>query len=806
MVKTSAIPGWQLALLVLTGTMVGVVVVTCLYWARTVFIPVTLAVFLTFLLAPLITALQRNHLRRLPSVVLVVMLAGTLLGGGVWLVTAQVASLAGEVPKYTNNIKDKVKSLRHLGQGSVTSGLEKMIQEITGEWNLPTASQKGEHGDKPAVVVSQKPATVVLEPETSAWLAQMPALLSSLFETLGGLALVLVLVVFMLLKREDLRNRLIRLVSHGQITVMTKALDDAGRRISRFLLMQLIVNATVGLLVGVGLSAIGVQYAFLWGFVAAVLRYIPYIGIWISAMPAILLSLAMFEGWSQPLLVMGLFLVIELLASNVAEPRLYGRSIGVSEVALLVAAAFWAFLWGPIGLILSSPLTVCMVVLGKYVPQLKFLDILLGDEPPLDAPVTFYQRLLARDQDEATQLVLAQAKVSSPEQIYDDFLVPALNRAKWDREQDNLTESDEQFVFQVTREILEDLGERLDAATQDEEAIHLKEQVNTSAPLRLRVLACPARDEADRLALEMLRQLLDPAKWDVEVAAVETLTTDLVGQVADQKPALVCIGALPPGGLAHARYLCKKLRAPVSSGQDHCGPVGTCRRHGGKPGAVPRRRGRLDSDHNAGNTEPTEQSASDPHTGAWKVHCILKGCVMRRIESARQKIMQALRTALPMGRPSPWKPVQIVRLLQQTVLEWYTSKTFERGAALAFYAIFSIAPIIVLTFTVASLILGKEAAQSRVTHDIESTVGHTVAVAIQNTAQYTYKSGSGGPRDRAEHCRFWVWRHRTFSSTTKCPERDLGSDAQARARTARAPARSARIVPGRLGHQRTAAG
>jgi predicted PurR-regulated permease PerM len=560
-VKPSAAPGWQLTLLVLTGTVVGVVVVSCLYWAQTVFIPVALAVFLSFLLAPLVTALQRRGLRRLPSVLLVVMLAAAVLGGGVWLVTAQVTSLAGEVPKYTGNIKVKVKSLRDLGQGSVTSHLEKMIQEITGVWNPPAGSREGRLGNKPPVAGLEKPTAVVLEPESPTWLARLPALLSSLLATLAGLALALVLVVFMLLKREDLRNRLIRLVSHGQITVMTKALDDAAQRISRFLLMQLIVNATVGLSLGIGLLAIGVRYAFLWGFLAAVFRYIPYIGVWIAALPPIILSLAMFEGWVQPLLVIGLFLTIELLASNVAEPRLYGRSIGVSEVALLVAAAFWAFLWGPIGLVLSSPLTVCMVVLGKYVPPLKFLDVLLGDEPPLDAHVTFYQRLLARDQDEATQLVLAQAKASSPEQVYDDFLVPALNYAKRDRERDDLTESDEQSVLQATREILEDLGERRDVANQAEEAIHAEDRGNGSAPIRLRVLACPARDQADRLALEMLCQLLDPAKWVVEVTAVDTMTADLVAQVADQGPALVCIGALPPGGLAHTRYLCKKLRA-----------------------------------------------------------------------------------------------------------------------------------------------------------------------------------------------------------------------------------------------------
>jgi predicted PurR-regulated permease PerM len=559
--KSSAAPGWQLTLLILTGTVVGVVVVSCLYWAQTVFIPVALAVFLSFLLAPLVTALQRRGLRRLPSVLLVVMLAAAVLGGGVWLVTAEVTSLAGEVPKYTENIKAKVKSLRHLGQGSVTSHLEKMIQEITGAWNLPAGSREGKPGDKPPVAALGKPTAVVLEPESPTWLARLPALLSSVLATLAGLALALVLVVFMLLKREDLRNRLIRLVSHGQITVMTKALDDAAQRISRFLLMQLIVNAMVGLAVGVGLMALRVQYAFLWGFLAAVFRYIPYIGVWIAALPPIILSLAMFPGWVQPLLVIGLFLVIELTASNVIEPRLYGHSIGVSEVALLVAAAFWAFLWGPIGLVLSSPLTVCMVVLGKYVPQLKFLDVLLGDEPPLDAHVTFYQRLLARDQDEATQLVLAQAKASSPEQVYDDFLVPALNYVKRDCERDDLTESDEQSVLQAVREILEDLGERREAVHQAEEAIHAEDRGNAAAPIRLRVLACPARDEADRLALEMLRQLLDPVKWVVEVTAVDTMTADLVAQVAEQTPALVCIGALPPGGLAHTRYLCKKLRA-----------------------------------------------------------------------------------------------------------------------------------------------------------------------------------------------------------------------------------------------------
>ena len=579
MARTSATPSWQLALVILTGTVVSVVMVTCLYWARTVFIPVALAVFLTFLLAPLVTALQQHGMRRLLAVILVVHLAGALLGGGIWLITTQVSSLAGEVPKYTENIKDKVKSLRHLGQGSVTNGLEKMIQDITREWNQPTGSPEeepeGEDAQKPAATAAEKPTAVVLEPESPTWLARIPALLSSLLETLGGLALALVLVIFMLLKREDLRNRLIRVVSRGQITVMTKALDDAGRRISRFLLMQLIVNATVGLSVGFGLLAIGVEYAFLWGFLAAVLRYIPYVGVWIAALPPLILSLAMFQGWVQPLLVFGLFLTIELLASNVVEPRLYGRSIGVSEVALLVAAALWTFLWGPIGLVLSSPLTVCLVVLGKYVPQLKFLDVLLGDEPPLDAHITFYQRLLARDQDEATELILAQVKASSLDQIYDDFLVPALNFVKRDRDRGDLTQSEEQSVLQAMREILEDLGERQNIVTQSEETIYTEERSHAVPPIPLHVLACPARDQADRLALEMLRQVLDPATWVVEIASC--------GNV-DGRPGGTSGRAVAGAGL-YRRFAAgrsgphtlsvQETASPVADGQNRRGPLGT---------------------------------------------------------------------------------------------------------------------------------------------------------------------------------------------------------------------------------------
>jgi predicted PurR-regulated permease PerM len=559
--KISANLSWQRAQIVLTGTVVGVVVVSCLYWAQTVLVPVALAVFLSFLLTPLVSLLQRRGLGRIPSVLMVVLLAALVLGGVVTLVATEVTNLAGELPTYTGNIREKVKSLRQMGHG--TDRLEKMIQDITGEWKSEPGSAEDGKADEPTgvAVAPEKVPTVVAQPESNAWLSRLPDLLAPVVKLVGGLALALVLVVFMLLKRENLRNRLIRLVGHGRMTVTTKALDDAGQRISRFLVMQLVINAGFGLVLALGLLLIGVPHALLWGFLAALLRYIPYLGSCVTAGVLILFSLAFFPGWVQPCLVVGLIVIVELVTGNLVEPRLFGHSMGVSEVALLVAAAFWAFLWGPIGLVLSSPLTVCLVVLGKYVPQLEFLDVLLGDEPSPDTDIIFYQRLLARDQDEATQLALAHAKTSPFEDVYDRLLLPALNFVKQDRERDDLTEVDEQFILRATREIVDDLGEHQAAAAGAANAPAEKEESDAATPKKVRMLGCPGGGEADRLALEMLRQLLDPARWDLEILSVEMLSSELVALAGEKEPAIVCIGALPPGGLARTRYLCKRLRA-----------------------------------------------------------------------------------------------------------------------------------------------------------------------------------------------------------------------------------------------------
>ena len=419
--------------------------------------------------------------------------------------------------------------------------------------------------------------------------------MGSAAEIMASLFLALVLVLFMLIKREDLRNRFIKLVGHDRMSFTTKAVDEVSLRISRYIIMQAIVNGTVGLALAIGLFLIGVKYAFLWGFLAAMLRYVPYVGIWLAALFPILLSLAMFDGWWESLAVIGLFLVLELVTGNLIEPWVLGQSMGVSEVALLVIAAFSAFLWGPVGLILAAPLTVCLAVLGKYVPSLGFLDILLGDQPALKTAASYYQRLLARDRDEAVNLVLAYLESETADQVYDELLIPALTYARRDRARGELTESDEQFIHQTTEEILQILAKRRTATTPVESNGVPRERSPEPARPAVRIMGCPAQDEADRLALAMLQQLLDPARWQTEVTAVDVLTAELACRVAADGPALVCIGSLPPGGLAHSRYLCKRLRAGPPR-QNIRGPLGSTEERATKAGLSPRSRGRSDDD------------------------------------------------------------------------------------------------------------------------------------------------------------------------------------------------------------------
>jgi predicted PurR-regulated permease PerM len=387
MVNSADGPEWQRAVVVLSGTVMSAVVVGALYWAQSIFIPVALAVFLTFLLNPFVSRLRQFGVARTPAVIVTVCAAGLALGIGGWVVTVQISSLLRELPEHTETVKDKVKSLKKLAGGSSRLGtmIAEISQEIEGKPPKPEGGADS-IGSDPAGTVSRalaapQPSAVVVEPRSPVWLARISSFLRPVMEYLGELALAFILVIFMLQKHDELRNRIIRLLGHGRIAAATEFVDEAGHRISRFLLRQAIVNGAFGLILSLGLMAIGVKYALLWGFLGAMFRYLPYIGPYLAAVLPVTLTLALKDGWSSTLLVIGLFVILELIVANGIEPWLYGQSMGVSAIALLVSAAMWAFLWGPIGLVLSSPLTVCLVVLGRYVPQLEFLTILLGDEP-----------------------------------------------------------------------------------------------------------------------------------------------------------------------------------------------------------------------------------------------------------------------------------------------------------------------------------------------------------------------------------------------------------------------------------------
>lgn len=524
--------GWGIIALVVVG----------LYWLQAVLIPLALAVLLTFLLSPVVGTLQRRGLGRVPSVLVTVLLALSILGGIGWTFTRQLVTLADELPRYSLNIHHRIADLRGASQGGSMEKVQQAVEDVVGE-----LQKTGKGG-----VLGRQPLAVVLEPQSI--FAHLPTLL----QALASAGVVTVLMIFMLLERRELRDRVILLIGYRRMTATTKALDEAGARISRYLLVQSLINGSFGVAVGLGLFLIGVPYAVTWGCLAAALRFIPYLGAFVALLLPLAVSLAVFPGWLQPALVVGLILVLELITGWVMEPWLYGQSAGVSPVALLIALTFWTWLWGPVGLLMATPLTVCLIVLGKHLPALRGIVVLMGDRPVIEAKARYYQRLLARDQDEAIDIVEVYVNTDGRESVYDAVLLPALYYAKQDRDRGLLTEGDAQFVGRATREILDVLAHAAPAPSERDTG---DLSVSDPGDTRVRILGCPARDEADAVALEMVRHLLDPARYRIDVSGTGMLTAEVVAWVDLHRPALVCIGALAPGGLSQARHLCKRLRS-----------------------------------------------------------------------------------------------------------------------------------------------------------------------------------------------------------------------------------------------------
>jgi predicted PurR-regulated permease PerM len=523
--------GWGIGIIAL--------VVAGLYWLQAVLIPLALAVLLTFLLSPVVSTFERRGLGRVPSILVTVLLALSLLGAIGWTLTHQLVTLADELPRYSLNIHHRIADLRGAGKGGSVEKVQNAVADVVGE-----IEKTGGTRQKPVAVVLEAPSILVHLP--------------SLLQALASAGIVTVLVIFMLLERRELRDRLILLIGYRRMTATTRALDEAGTRISRYLLMQSLINGSFGVAVGLGLFLIGIPYAIIWGSLAAALRFIPYLGAFIALLLPLALSLAVFPGWLQPALVVGLFLVLEPITGSVLEPWLYGQSAGVSQVALLIALTFWTWLWGPAGLLMATPLTVCLLVLAKHLPALGFIVVLMGDRPVIETKARYYQRLLARDQDEASDIVEAYVNTEGQESVYDAVLLPALYYAKQDRDRGLLSEGDVQFVGQATREILDVLAQDAPAPLEIDTG---DLSVTDPGYTPVRILGCPARDEADALGLEMVRHLLGPARHRIELSGTGMLTAEVVAWVDLHRPALVCIGAVAPGGLSQARHLCKRLRS-----------------------------------------------------------------------------------------------------------------------------------------------------------------------------------------------------------------------------------------------------
>ncbi|HTU25080.1 MAG TPA: AI-2E family transporter [Pirellulales bacterium] len=550
----------------------GVVTIAALYFAREVLLPLALAILLSFVLAPLVRRLERWGSRRVPAVLVVVVVAFLGLGLLGYLLAMQTYDFVQNLPQYKDNIIAKIEFFEGTGEGvvrRVTDTLEEVRDKIShkgGEKIQPANPDTPLHESlspgTPLTAGSEQPPDVMPTPVevVNGLSAQAIAqtVLGPIILPIGTAAMVVVFVVFMLIERENLRNRIIHLIGSRQLSVATQALDDAASRVSRYLVMQGIVNSVFGLVVAVGLFLIGVPNALIWGILAAVLRFLPYIGPWIAAALPIVLAAAVFQGWSRPLLVLALFIGNELVTNNVIEPWLYGSSTGISTMGILVSAVFWTWLWGPVGLVLATPLTVCLAVMGRYVPHMSFLHTLLSDEEILSPDLRFYQRLLAMDPEEATDVAEEYWQEHGLESLYDKVFVPALSLAEQDRLEGDLDESRQRFILSTIRELVDEFGAKCQHAASEvaNEAAQESGSVAPSASL----ICLPARDEADEIVGLMLGQLLAAQGIALKLLSVQSLAGEMLAQVSAEAPHVVCVSALPPLAATHARYLCKRLR------------------------------------------------------------------------------------------------------------------------------------------------------------------------------------------------------------------------------------------------------
>ena len=529
------------------------VTILILFFARDLLVPFAFALTLAFLLAPAVSRLESRRVPRIVAVAITGIVALIILFGVGYVVARQLLNVAQSLPEYRLSIQQKIAAVHSLAEQSLEKAFT-AVQDISGD----LATSAGNADSTAQLPPTQIQPVRVIDPDRSQ-LEYTTELLMRFLRPIGTFGVVIVFTIYLLMKREDLRHRILLLAGMGRISVMTQALQDAATRISQYLLFQAAVNAAYGILFGCGLFLIGVPNATLWGVIAGLLRIVPYVGTATGVILPLVVSVAIFSSWGPPLLVIGLFLMLELTATNFVEPWLFSSRTGISSLALLAMAIFWALLWGWPGLILSTPLTVCMVVLGRYVPQMSFLHTLLGTDAELSAEALFYERLLAMDQQEAHAVANRFLEGKPLVQLYDSVLIPALTLVEQDRHQGILDDVRSNFFFLSIGELVAELTDYRQKEIPGSTTPHASFSPN-SRQSDFAVVCISASDQADELTTHMLVQVMEQASHQTLHLSAASVSTEILESLANEPNTVVFISALPPFAFSQARSICQRVR------------------------------------------------------------------------------------------------------------------------------------------------------------------------------------------------------------------------------------------------------
>src|SRR5215469_368612 len=532
---------------------IAAVVVCGLYFGRPVLMPLALAILMSFAIAPLVGLLRHLRLGHMPAVILSLVLALVILSAVGTFVGSQFAGLAADLPRYQTNIGHKIQSIRGASGHGTIARLNQTIKDLADQ-----ITGAREQQTQPSATLQEKPVPVEIRPQAIAPWEVAQSILGPLLEPLATLALVLVFVAFIMLQKDDLRDRFVRLAGSKDMQRTTVALDEAAARLSRYLALQTLINGSFGFIIGVGLWLEGIPDAGLWGLMGMMFRFVPYVGVPLAFLFPAALAVAVDPGWSMLVWVMALYAGVEAVIGQMVEPFVYGRSMGLSAVAVVVAAVFWTWLWGPVGLLLSTPLTMCFVVLGRHIESLEFLDVMLGDTPALKTEESLYLRMLAEDPDDATEDAEDFLRDSTLAAYYDEVVAKALMLAQADVNRGVLDPTRQSRIRDAIKGVVFNLSGRRDET--DIRRVELPPVWRRGKP----VLCIAGRGPLDEAAALLLVDMLEKYGIGAQVVSSDQASAAHIDLLDASGVQVVCLSYLEPGTYKNARYQVRRLRKHIA--------------------------------------------------------------------------------------------------------------------------------------------------------------------------------------------------------------------------------------------------